>query len=282
MSEYLTVTCRLPAQSEERLAIALENWPVLGCQVEDAGHEVDVTVYLEQVRASGLTIVSEGLRALGARDLSTAHFAEQDWLAKYRADVGAMPVGGRFWLDPHPAAPTPPPDERIHLVVEPRQAFGTGSHESTQLVLLLLEEVSLEGRRVLDVGTGSGILGLAARALGASWVVGFDVDLDAACVARQTVAAQLRPLPVSLFGGSISALRAPGGFDVILANLIPAQLEPLLPKLHALLAADGFLIVSGLLADQRTAFEAELTRAHFAVCQDCEAEEWVALRCRHR
>ena len=280
MSDYLTVTCRLPADAEERLAQALEQWPVLGCQVEDAGREVDVTVFLEEGEGRNLARVREGLRALGGRDLFVGSFADQDWLARYRLDVSPIAVGRRFWFDPHPTAPTPPPEGRLHLFVEPRQAFGTGSHESTQLVLLFLEEMPLAGLEVLDVGTGSGILCLAATALGAASAVGFDIDLDAVIVARQTVAVQRQILPVHLFAGSVPALRAERRFDLVLANLIPTQLEPLLPRIRRVMRDDATLIVSGLMVDQRAALSAELERFALRVEETREVGEWAAFRCR--
>lgn len=279
---YLTVTCRLPASAEEQLASALERWPVLGCQVESAGREVDVMVFIEARQVGAVPGVCEGLMALGAKELGTGHFAEQDWLAEYRRHAQPRAIGNLFWIDPHPNAPTPPAEERVHLTVEPRQAFGSGSHESTQLVLLLLEDLPVAGQRVLDVGTGSGILALAARALGASHVIGFDIDLEAVCIAHQTVASQPQQLPVSLFAGSTPALRPRALFDLVLANVIPLEAGPLLTDLKRLLAPDGYLVLSGLMADQRAAVEAELADCGFAVRRTRELQEWVALACTAR
>jgi len=279
-AHYLTVTCRLGAEAEDQLAGALERWPVLGCQVESTGPDIEVTVFVEAGEAGAVPAICEGLRALGAREVGTAHFAEQDWLAEYRRHATARAIGSLFWVDPHPARPTPPPPERVHLVVEPRQAFGSGSHESTQLVLLMMEDLPIAGRRVLDVGTGSGILALAARALGARWVVGFDIDGEAVVIAHQTVAAQPQRLPVALFAGSTSALAHSPVFDLVLANLIPTEAEPLLADLRRLLAPGGLLLISGLMADQRAASEAELDRCGFEVVSARELEEWVGLVCR--
>jgi ribosomal protein L11 methyltransferase len=281
-ASYLTVTCRLPASAEEQLAGALERWPVLGCQVENAGHEVDVTVFLEAEQAGAVPGVCEGLLALGARDLGTGHFAEEDWLAEFRRHATPLRIGSLFWVDPHPAAPTGSSEERVHLLIEPRQAFGSGSHESTQLVLLLLEELPVAGRRVLDVGTGSGILALASRALGAAWVLAFDIDLEAVCIAHQTVAGQPQRWPVSLFAGSTSAIRPRAPFDLVLANLIPAEAGPLLGDLRGLLAPEGILVLSGLMADQRAAVEAELGDSGFVVKKARELQEWVSLACAIR
>lgn len=281
-THYLTVTCRLPASAEEQLASALERWPVLGCQVESTGPELDVTVFIEARQGEAIPGVCEGLLALGARELGTGHFAEQDWLSEYRRYAQPKAIGSLFWVDPHPHAPTPPAEERVHLIVEPRQAFGSGSHESTQLVLLMLEDLPVAGRRVLDVGTGSGILALAARALGASHVIGFDIDLEAVFIARQTVASQPQRLPVSLFAGSSSAMHPGAAFDLVLANMIPLEVGPLLVDLKLLLAPGGFLVLSGLMADQRAAVEAELGERGFEVRRTRELQEWVALACTAR
>jgi ribosomal protein L11 methyltransferase len=280
MSDYLTVSCLLPATEEERLAQALERWPVLGCQVEDAGDEVNVTVFLDHRRGADVATVLDGLRALGAVNLDSGRFAEQDWLTGYREGVTARPIGSRFWVDPHPQAPTPAPDGRIHLLVEPRQAFGSGSHESTQLVLLMLEELEIAGRDVLDVGTGSGILAIAAGQLGAGWVAGFDIDLEAMFVAHQTVAGQPRPSQVALLAGPLGALRAEPRFEVILANLLPAQVQPLLAGLRLLLAPGGRLLLSGLMVDQKAAVEADLAAAGFTVVGGRTLGEWAGLVCR--
>jgi ribosomal protein L11 methyltransferase len=279
---YLTVTCRLPANAEEQLAGALERWPVLGCQVESAGSEVEITVFIEARQGGAIPDVCEGLLALGAKELGTGHFAEQDWLAEYRRYAQPRAIGKLFWVDPHPQAPTPPAEQRVHLIVEPRQAFGSGSHESTQLALLLLEDLPVAGRRVLDVGTGSGILAVAARALGAARVIGFDIDLEAVCIAHQTVVTQPQRLPVALFAGSTSALRPRAMFDLVLANMIPQEAGPLLLDLKRLLVPDGYLVLSGLMADQRAAVEAELADRGFAVKKTRELQEWVALACAAR
>ncbi|MGE5236271.1 MAG: 50S ribosomal protein L11 methyltransferase [Acidobacteriota bacterium] len=279
MGDFLTITCRLPAAAEGVLAEAMARWPVLGCQVQDAGTQVQVTIYLDEAQALELARVEDELRELGAVGVASGHFAHEDWLAEYRRAVTPQAIGSFFWVDPHPGSPTPPPSDRVHLIVEPRQAFGTGSHESTQLVLLLLEELPVVGARVLDVGTGSGILSIAAMALGARCAVAFDIDAEAVFVARQTVAVQPRPLPVLLYAGSSRAVRRSASFDLILANIIPAQLEPLLDDLKVLLADGGRLVISGLLADQRTAFASELAELGLWITAQKEAGEWTALVC---
>ena len=98
MAEYLTVTCRLPASAEEPLAHAMQDWPVLGCQVEDAGGDVEVTVYLGAGATAAVPAVQEGLRRLGASDVETGPFAEHDWLSEYRRSVTPRALGQRWWV----------------------------------------------------------------------------------------------------------------------------------------------------------------------------------------
>lgn len=280
MSEFLTVTCRLPAVREPALAEAMEHWPILGCQVEDAGAEVLATVYLAEGLHGAVPQVVAGLRALGATEVASSRFEERDWLAEYRRSLAAWPLGRRFWIDPRPDRPTPPPEGRLSLVVEPRQAFGTGSHESTRLVLLMLEELDLAGKDVLDIGTGSGILALAALALGARSATGFDIDLEAVLCARQIAAQQPVVRPVRLWGGSVEALRSRPTFDVVLANLLPNELLPLARAAAQLLAPGGLLVVSGLLEDQQQAVTAELAAVGVRSEVARRLGEWVGLVCR--
>jgi ribosomal protein L11 methyltransferase len=277
---YLTLCCRLPADREDALTQVLESWPVLGCQVEDARPDILATVFMDATHADDLQRLSGELLLLGAREMVSGPFADRDWLAEYREHARPVAIGERFWVDPNPAAPTPPPGGRHHLLIEPRRAFGTGSHESTRLVLEVLEQLDVGRARVLDVGCGSGILGLAACALGATSAVGFDIDSEAVFVARQTVRCQPVAQPVRLFAGSVAALGRSAGFELILANLIPAEFSPFLAELATLLTPDGTLVLSGLMADQRLVVESELDAVGLAVEGHLEQEEWVALICR--
>jgi ribosomal protein L11 methyltransferase len=282
VKSYLTVTCRLQASAEEALATALDDWPVLGCQVEPRGEEIAVAIYLDDAKVDAVPEILAGLTLLDAAEVAVGSFAERDWLEEYRRNARPLPIGRRLWVDPCPATPTEPPDGRLHLVVEPRQAFGTGSHESTRLVLELLEELPLAGRSVLDVGCGSGILALAALAFGARRAVAFDIDAAAVFVARQTVAVQPEPRRVELFAGTAAALAAGRTFDVVLANMIPAEFLPFLAQLRGFIGATGDLLLSGVMADQRDAVEAELKACRLRVTAAHRADEWVALVCRAR
>ena len=280
MRSYLTLCCRLPSDREEALTQVLESWPVLGCQVEDARPDILVTVFMDASHADDFQRISGELLLLGAREMVSGPFADRDWLAEYREHVRPVAIGERFWIDPNPAAPTPPPGDAITssssraapsapALTSPRDLSWRSSSSST-----------VRGARVLDVGCGSGILALAACALGAASAVGFDIDSEAVFVARQTVRCQPAAQPVLLYAGSVASLAYRARFDLILANLIPAEFSPFLAELAALLTPDGTLVLSGLMVDQRLVVESELAAVGLAVQGHLDQEEWVALLCR--
>lgn len=226
---------------------------------------------------------------------------DRDWLAVWRAAARPFTVGRRFRLDPRdpddPAAGATggddegePAADRITLRLPARAAFGTGSHESTRLALELLEEVCEEtpaaGRRVLDVGTGTGVLALAALALGAASAVAYDADVAAPFHARVNRRLNRRVCRAAgggrlrLFAGTTAALRdaSGAGFDLLLVNVLPERIRPELPRLAARLAAGGELIYSGLLAEcggEATGWFAALGLAERG---RRTAGEWLALR----
>ena len=159
-------------------------------------------------------------------------------------------------------------------------AFGAGSHESTQLVLLDLEELDPTGWSVLDVGTGTGILALAAAALGARPVVGFDLDPAAALEAARTAAEQERPVSCSFFAGTVDAL-AERRFDLVLANMIWENMAPLVPQLRARLAAGGLMVLSGLLVAQEAVVGRELVSHGLRLRSRRVLGEWLGLEVEH-
>jgi ribosomal protein L11 methyltransferase len=157
--------------------------------------------------------------------------ADQNWSAALQADWAPFAIGDRFFLCPAWHSEATPPG-RIRLEMVPGNVFGGGDHPTTQLCLELLETVVVPGVRVADIGAGTGILALAAQALGAQ-AVGCDIDPAA---------------PVD-FIGSADALRT-GHFDGVIANIHLGVLQELEVELLRLLRPQGWLLVSGFLPDQ--------------------------------
>jgi ribosomal protein L11 methyltransferase len=157
-----------------------------------------------------------------------------------------MLIGDEFVVAPD-ASLIPAGNTRLALVIPQEQAFGTGSHETTSLCIELLEMIELRNRRGLDVGAGSGILGLAMLRLGASKVVAFDNDSDAYAALRENRQRNgVDPAQMPLYIGGYEALRG-GEFDAVTMNIIPEVILPALPHVVWRLAKGAKLIVSGVL-----------------------------------
>jgi ribosomal protein L11 methyltransferase len=281
MADYLELTCRLEPELDEGLAELLSAVPVLGAQVLSADPEsISVVIYLDGSRAADAAVLRGVLESAGARDLVLRELGAEDWLAGWRTSARPFEVGERWWIDPHPDAPTAAPDGRLRLAVEPRSAFGSGTHESTRLVLAELEQLPLAGRSVLDVGTGSGILAVAAASLGASPVVAFDLDPEAVWVSRRTVAEQRRRVGVLMFAGPLDAL-SNRPFDIVLCNMITEESRPLLPGIRGRLTTRGHLVLSGALAHEADQLRADLRRAGLAVRMERQLGEWLAVTAGH-
>ncbi len=218
------------------------------------------------------------LGRLGGELIATDIAPATDWLAVWRESARPVPVGRRFLLDPREIdASAADPGGRILLRLPARAAFGIGSHESTRLVLEMMEGMDFTGRQVLDVGTGTGVLAFAALALGARRAVALDVDLVAPLLASQNAALNcLRP---SFYAGGLEALAAPGGFDVALVNVIPEEIRDRLVALRALLAPGGAAVFSGILRERGASALKAIRRAGFVRRLSRRAGEWVAYLC---
>jgi ribosomal protein L11 methyltransferase len=174
------------------------------------------------------------------------------------------------------------------LLIDPGQAFGTGAHASTWLALKTLDALaptSLQGRAVLDVGCGTGVLALAALALGARYALGFDLDPLATEAARENAACNGFVAQASFFTGPIEAVRNEIPFDGVLANLLRSEVVPLIPEIVRCVAHGGWVIFSGLIEPDLPEVERALREVGLEIegrveQRDANGECWVALRAR--
>jgi len=277
-AEYLVVKCTIPSSLEDELPELMAPYPVLGCQVEPLTESQSrLRVFLSSEDAGSAAEVSTTLANRGAHDPQRMAVETRDWLDSYRRQVVPFEVGQMWWVDPHPDEPTAAPSGRVRLVMEPRMAFGSGSHETTRLMLTELERTPVENRSVLDVGTGSGILAMAAERIGARRVLGLDVDVQAILVASQLARQQEWEVNASLLAAPIDAL-GPASFDLVLCNMIPSNFLPLLPEISRLVDPRGLVVLSGILADQRDEVSSALEDVGLQPQDGLEIGEWISLR----
>jgi ribosomal protein L11 methyltransferase len=181
---------------------------------------------------------------------------DEDWARRSQEGLPSITVG-RITIRPargdataDVSAQTAGAHGPIHLSILPSMGFGTGHHASTRLCLTALQRLPLHGRTVLDVGTGSGILALAARALGANRALGLDVDPDAVASAHDNLARHPGLDHVSYMVSDLTCEPLPKG-DVVLANLTGALLCRVADLIMGAVADRGSLIVSGVLHTER-------------------------------
>jgi ribosomal protein L11 methyltransferase len=233
----------VPAADEDLATALLWEVGTLGIEVTAAGPAVVLLAYFPAgaTTASG---IGTALAPLATARVEEATVPFVDWVARFRESFRAFDAGA-FRIVPAWAPERRGPRRR--LVVDPGQAFGTGTHESTRLSLAALESLSTGARvrRVLDVGTGSGILAVAARLLGARVAVGIEIDADALPAARDH--ASLNDVDVHfLRGDGARGVRA-GAFDVVLANIAAPLLVERAGELCSACRPGGHLVLAGIL-----------------------------------
>jgi ribosomal protein L11 methyltransferase len=239
----------------------------------------NVTGFLSALRQLAIPV--------GPASVEVTHVPEEAWAEAWRAHFRPMPVGRRLLVCPPwevSAAPPPGPDgPREVLVIEPGRAFGTGGHASTQGCLVLLERAlgDRRARHVLDVGTGSGVLAIAAARLGADRVDALDLDPDAVASTVSNAARNGVAERVLVRLGTLETWAGPPA-DLVLANLLGAALVELAAPLSRRCAAEGGLILGGLLTHEVPPVVASYVVEGFELLELTEGEGWAALRLTRR
>jgi ribosomal protein L11 methyltransferase len=210
--------------------------------------------------------VAEAARA--ARGGEVAEVPDQDWSETWKAGFHAFSVGRVFvrpsWID------APVPAGAVEIVLDPGMAFGTGTHPTTSLCLAALAELVGPGAAVLDVGTGSGLLAIAAAKLGAARAAGTENDPVALAVAREN--AERNGVALELRLASPNAV--PGTFDLVVANILANTLVELAPAVASKVAPGGTLLLSGILAGQEAEVRAAYVAQGLVAAPDRSNAEW--------
>jgi len=226
---------------------------------------------------------------------TTRWISEAEWQDAWKAGYRAQRIGRRLLIHPSWQQHRKGSD-RVIVQMDPGLAFGTGLHPSTRLCLLALEDCLKPGFCVLDVGTGSGILAIAAAKLGASRVVALDIDDLALHVAKENVSRNHVQETVSLFKSSLSAAEPTSwpvcagpvplfdsggewrrGFDLILMNILPEVIAASAGAMESCLRPEGLFVVSGIIKAREDDVRAALATAGLCVSQRLGRRDWVAL-----
>ncbi len=217
--------------------------------------------------------------ALSTRfDVSAVDVSDEDWARRSQENLKPITVGRITVAPPWAISPVlstlSPQPSAIEIVILPSMGFGTGHHVTTRLCLAALQTIDLRGRAVLDVGTGSGVLAIAAARLGAARALGIDFDTDAVQSARDNLdlnpeAREVRFETVDLANAALTPA------DVVTANLTAALLIKSAPALVAAVRPGGFLILSGIQSHEGAQVRQAFSGAE--VCWGRDEDGWVGL-----
>ena len=240
---------------------------------------VKVHMYLapDENPAEILPLFKERLEASGVEyKLETSGIEQEDWQNAWKKYYHAMDIGQRLAIVPGWETYD---TDRIVITMDPGMAFGTGTHETTNLCLEALDEFVKGGERLLDIGTGSGILAIAALLLGAKSAEG--VDIDPMCVRTAGENARLNGVQeqFQVLVGDLSD-QAEGRYDIITANIVAAAILSLAPDLPSLMGPDTLFIASGIIDQKKDEVIAGLQKVGLQVVDVREKRGWECILAR--
>ena len=257
---------------------------------EKRAQETCLKIYLsdDEDGAKQYAAICAALENLKARDeehawgrlcTETALTRQEDWEWGWKQYFKPFPVGDTFMIKPSWETVDDAQGRKI-LEIDPASSFGTGSHDTTQLCMAALEQLVRPGDTLLDMGTGSGILAIAAAMLGAD--VKAVVDIDENCL--KTAQENAEKNHVSIGRGLCGdALRNPqlaqeigAGYDIIVANIVADVIIGMAPMFADKLAPGGHLICSGILNERANEVRAALEQSGFTVLSHAQSEDWSA------
>lgn len=302
--KYTEVIIELP---ESEIDACCEKLTELGCSGFIIENESDFNAFLENNRQywdyvdeeltdkfKGLSRVklyleegTEGdelLRAIsGQYSVSTSIVSDSDWENNWRQYYKPLEIGEKLLVVPEweeaEAA------QRVKLILDPGLMFGTGSHATTRMCLKALEKLDLSGKTVLDLGCGSGILGIGALVLGCESAVGVDIDPKAPDVVMENAALngiggdRLKVYAGDIIGDASLRKMLCGGYAAVLANIVSDVIIPLAPHVRQFMSEDGVFIASGIIDGREDEVIAAIENAGFTVTEHLHEEEWHCCVC---
>ena len=246
-----------------------------------------IKLYLEDTDTAGLARLTALTESLSL-PMSVTPMADVNWEESWKDNYPAVEVGSRlvvlpYWLstDDYPG--------RLPVILDPGLTFGTGAHPSTQMVMRAMEKYVTSGSHCLDLGSGSGILSIAALRLGAQSAIGVDIDPKAEDIARENAAYNHFSAPeFTALTGNVTTDRplmarlAGQHYDVVLVNIVADVIIGLAPVLPSFLKETSTLICSGILDTRLTDVVSALEQAGLTVLETFQQEDWRCVTAKRR
>lgn len=243
-----------------------------------------IRLYLEDTDKSGMERLEKAVAELRL-SMTVAPLAETDWEESWKDNYPPQEVGGKIVVLPYWRAEEE--TDRVKVILDPGLTFGTGAHPSTQMVMEKMEEIVRPGFRCLDLGSGSGILSIAALRLGAASAVGIDIDPKAEDIARENAAYNGFGAPeFTALTGNVTGDKAlmeklaADEYDLVLVNIVADVIIGLAPVLPNFLTEKSTVICSGILDARLEEVCAALTQAGLTVTAVKAKEDWRCVTAR--
>lgn len=220
----------------------------------------------------------DGEGVLGRLEIETTVVDDGQWKDSYKEHFKTIDLTDNIIVKPS-WEPVPENNTKKALELDPGMAFGTGDHATTSMCAVLMDEAGCEGKKVLDIGTGSGILAIAADLLGASDILGVDIDPSAVEVAIENAEANGCGDNVRFIEGDLTKgidFRA----DIVVANLMAEMVVMLISSVRKHLLPEGVFISSGILVEKKDMVIEALDKAGFETVKVMEKGEWCAILAR--
>lgn len=244
--------------------------------------EIDDTLLVSAGEDSGLTAESieaaldkvKDLELIRSFSVSQEYLESRNWNEEWEKKAKVIEVSEKFVIKPSFKDYTIP-EGKIEIIIDPKMSFGTGEHQTTRLVLELIDKYVKSGDEVLDVGTGTGILGIAASKLGAKKVVGVDNDEWCRLNALENLKLnQITDMRIVL--GTVNDITEQK-FDLVLANINRNVLIDIKERLLELTKRGKILILSGILDSDLTEIKRQFTQIGFTALEIEQKDEWLAI-----
>ncbi|MBQ3284436.1 MAG: 50S ribosomal protein L11 methyltransferase [Ruminococcus sp.] len=234
--------------------------------------KIHIYISLEDNIGEAVQFLSERLNAASIdHKIDQSSVQEDDWLNNWRRFFKPMPVGEKLLINPSWYTDTDP-EGRLMMNIDPGLAFGTGKHETTRLCMEALERYVKGGERVLDVGCGSGILGIAAVMLGAQSAFGIDIDETAVRTANENAVVNHVDDKVSAIAGDLVD-KVEGTYEIVVANIVADAIIALSASVGNFMTDDAVYIISGII-DTRADDVKNAIRDHFEIIEENTHRGW--------
>lgn len=298
MKDFLLISFRLKRELDETVQNAIYNFDITGFEVDDPIEKRELLAKLPEWEISEIEVKDDGyinykvffedddqgenamnqvvifLKSL-IPDFSYdfEYIDNSNWEDEWKKSYTSFPIGDKVWIKP--SWEEGAPEDKIVIEIDPKMAFGTGTHETTSLCIEYAQNLDLKGKRALDIGCGSGILSILASKLGASSIDACDIDQFALDNAKENTKINHAENVKVFYSDLFSAVE--GKYDLIFANILAEILLEMIDQAQAYLNDGGVLVLSGIILEKKDLVKERLLAKGFKLVEEIEKGEWALL-----